>query len=88
MMMLRSKKPTRARRRRKLEKLWKKLLYGGNFILGSMIKQEIIFRNLLRVQLKKLESPRRLLMTISYKLEMEKSMGSISMKNSIVKSDN
>lgn len=74
--------------KRKLEKLFKKLPFGENSTLGSMIKMEIIFNVLYKLQLMRLVLLKKLLMIIYFKLEMVKNMGLTLMKKLIVKLEN
>ena len=74
--------------KRKLEKLLKKLPFGENSTLGSMIKMEIIFNVHYKLQLMRLVLPKKLLMIIYFKLEMVKNMDLTLMKKLIVKLDN
>lgn len=74
--------------KRKLEKLFKKLPFGENSTLASMIKMEIIFNVLYKLQLMRLVLLKKLLMIIYFKLEMVKNMGLTLMKKLIVKLEN
>lgn len=74
--------------KRKLEKLFKKLPFGENSTLASMIKMEIIFNVLYKLQLMRLVLPKKLLMIIYFKLEMVKNMDLTLMKKLIVKLEN
>lgn len=74
--------------KKKLVKLFKKLLFGENFILGSMTKMEIIFNALYKLLPIRLVLPKRRLMIICFKLEMGKNMALTLMKKLTVKLDN
>ena len=74
--------------KRKLDKLLKKLLYGENSIQDFMMKMETIYNVLYSKLLKMLVLPKRHLMIIYFRLEMEKNMDLTLMKKLTLKLEN
>jgi len=69
---------TTSKRRKRSEKLYKKLPYGESSTLGSMTKMATISKDLWSRQLLRLVLPKKHSMIIFCKSEVERNMGLIS----------